>query len=155
MAIFATWQTTRTLRVWYDAGLRFSCTRCGDCCRRAPGEEKHVYLDAADLARLENALGLSRAELLHGHVDRLDEVTLVLKWSETQCSFLGPGGCTVYDARPAQCRTFPFWPENLASEDAWTREVLGKCPGSRDPEARLYSIGELRSLDATHPSKRS
>ncbi len=140
---------------WYDAGLRFSCTRCGDCCRRAPGEEKHVYLETTDLDRLERALGLSRAELLRKHVERLDEVTLVLKWSETACSFLGPDGCTLYEARPAQCRSFPFWPENLASREEWEREVVAKCPGSRDPEARLYTIGEIRSLEETHPTRRS
>lgn len=139
---------------WNDSGLRFSCTRCGDCCRRARGEEKHVYLETADLERLSRALALTRAELMHRHVERLDAVSLVLRWSETACQFLGPDGCTVYDARPAQCRTFPFWPENLASRESWEREVVADCPGSRDPEARLYSLGEIRSLTETRPSGR-
>ena len=27
--------------------------------------------------------------------------------------------CTVYPVRPLQCRTWPFWPENLSSKQSW------------------------------------
>ena len=27
--------------------------------------------------------------------------------------------CTVYEARPRQCRTWPFWDSNLRSVEAW------------------------------------
>jgi Fe-S-cluster containining protein len=37
-------------------------------------------------------------------------------------------GCTVYEARPLQCRTYPFWSELLASEEVW-RETAEGCPG--------------------------
>jgi Fe-S-cluster containining protein len=37
-------------------------------------------------------------------------------------------GCTVYDARPKQCRTFPFWPSVLGSPDAW-ESTAASCPG--------------------------
>ena len=37
-------------------------------------------------------------------------------------------GCTVYQARPLQCRTFPFWESVVVSPEAW--EAVGKeCPG--------------------------
>ena len=36
--------------------------------------------------------------------------------------------CTIYEARPIPCRTFPFWPEHLDSPAAW-RELAGDCPG--------------------------
>jgi len=35
-------------------------------------------------------------------------------------------GCTVYQSRPLQCRTFPFWESTLCSREAW--EYLS-CPG--------------------------
>ena len=38
------------------------------------------------------------------------------------------GGCGVYEARPLQCRTFPFWPSVLASKEAWEETAAG-CPG--------------------------
>lgn len=43
------------------------------------------------------------------------------------CQFLKDGKCSVYEARPTQCRTFPFWPEFM-TDKAWHK--LGEhCPG--------------------------
>ena len=41
-----------------------------------------------------------------------------LSW---RCALLDEekGQCSVYEARPVQCRTWPFWPENLESPEAW------------------------------------
>ena len=36
-------------RVWYDAGLKFQCTRCGACCTGAPG---YVWVNGEEIARL-------------------------------------------------------------------------------------------------------
>jgi Fe-S-cluster containining protein len=49
-------------------------------------------------------------------------------------------GCTVYPARPVQCRTWPFWPENVKSPDAW-EHVCQVCPGSG--HGRVYSVEEI------------
>ena len=42
--------------------------------------------------------------------------------------FLDGARCTVYEARPSQCRTFPFWSENLGPK-GWTAEVRKDCEG--------------------------
>ena len=46
------------------------------------------------------------------------------------CVLLDPmtRGCTVYDDRPRQCRTWPFWDSNLKSPAAWD-EAAEDCPG--------------------------
>ncbi len=36
--------------------------------------------------------------------------------------------CSIYPVRPAQCRSWPFWPTNLAGPDSWNL-VAQKCPG--------------------------
>jgi Fe-S-cluster containining protein len=38
---------------------------------------------------------------------------------EDACAFLDGARCTVYEARPTQCRTFPFWKENLRRRGSW------------------------------------
>jgi Fe-S-cluster containining protein len=45
--------------------------------------------------------------------------------------------CTVYNARPRQCRTWPFWDSNLKTPQDWkyTCEV---CPGSG--KGQLYNL---------------
>jgi Fe-S-cluster containining protein len=41
---------------------------------------------------------------------------------------LGRRVCGVYPVRPLQCRTWPFWPENLRTKASWHRAAKG-CPG--------------------------
>ncbi len=47
------------------------------------------------------------------------------------CIFLKGKLCQVYDHRPTQCRTFPFWPENLKSEKSW-KLAAKACEGIND-----------------------
>lgn len=44
------------------------------------------------------------------------------------CIFWGDQGCSLYEARPLQCRAFPFWPRNLASKEDWD-SAAEDCPG--------------------------
>ena len=128
---------------WYADGLRFTCTQCGDCCR-THGEYAWVFLTPEDTGRLAEKLGLSRAEMLHRYADRDEEgIGHTLKWEKDRCIFLGERGCEVYEARPEQCRTWPFWPENLKKK-VWKEEVEPFCPGAG--EGRLYTLGEIRRI---------
>jgi Fe-S-cluster containining protein len=45
--------------------------------------------------------------------------------------------CTVYDQRPRQCRTWPFWDSNLVNPAAW-RRTCEICPGSG--QGKLYQL---------------
>ena len=60
------------------------------------------------------------------------------------CIFWDPGqGCLVYDARPTQCRTWPFWSENIESPEDWER-TRAVCPGSgRGPVYPVETIQQL------------
>lgn len=45
-----------------------------------------------------------------------------------RCEDTGKTWCTAHKARPAQCRTWPFWPDNLRNEKSWN--YAGKaCEG--------------------------
>ena len=38
--------------------------------------------------------------------------------------------CSLYEARPRQCRTWPFWPENLRTPRGWaSAKHMTPCPG--------------------------
>ncbi len=112
---------------WYAEGLRFTCVEgCIDCCI-THGDHAYVYLEPDDVRRLADHLELNRREFLSRYTVREDEYVM-LRMDEPECLFLGEDGCTVYEARPIQCRTFPFWEENLKSRVRW-KQLARFCPG--------------------------
>jgi Fe-S-cluster containining protein len=116
-------------KIFYSSGLRFECTRCSRCCRHTPG---YVFLSPADLGRLAAAFALPRGEFLRTYCRDVDlglarRVSLKEK-PNLDCILWENGGCSVYEARPLQCRSFPFWSACVASEQEWLLQAKN-CPG--------------------------
>jgi Fe-S-cluster containining protein len=126
---------------FYTGGLRFSCTRCSSCCRYESG---YVFLSREDVDTLAAALDMARGDFTKTWCRwvRLDGETEYLSLKEKlnyDCIFW-KDGCTVYQSRPLQCRTFPFWESILVSAAAW--EGAGReCPGMGQGE--LYSMTRI------------
>jgi hypothetical protein len=59
------------------------------------------------------------------------------------CRFLKDKRCTVYEARPTQCRTWPFWP-SLMNRLSWEHDVMATCPGAG--KGRRYSAQEIHDI---------
>jgi len=125
---------------FYKSGLSFSCKRCSACCRYETG---FVFLSEEDLKKLCNALKLDRKRLLTVYcrwvTDWKGDEALSLKEKSNKDCILWDNGCTVYNARPFQCVSFPFWESILASKEAWENTGLG-CPG--------IGFGALHSKEA-------
>lgn len=125
-------------RNWYDSGLRFECTRCGNCCTGEPG---YVWVNRQEVAQLADYLGISEDEF-RGRFVRMADIRPTLREKDNgDCVFFERGvGCTVYPHRPRQCRSWPFWESNLRTEQTWN-EVCKTCPGAG--RGRLYTIDEI------------
>lgn len=107
--------------------LRFHCTGCGRCC--VGGGERQVWLNGREKQRLAQALQLTESALELVYLDTVAGQWVIRLQSNGQCSFLDDvGQCRVYQARPVQCETYPFWPEILHSETAWQEEAA-RCEG--------------------------
>jgi Fe-S-cluster containining protein len=117
---------SRDASPWYSGGLAFECTRCGHCCTGAPG---YVWVRDAEIARLAEHLGMTREAFSRRFVRQVGPRRSLIERDNGDCVFWDrQDGCTVYEARPEQCRTWPFWPENIESQRAWERAGR-KCPG--------------------------
>ena len=92
---------------WYADGLRFECLRCGRCCTGAPGR---VRVSDEEIAALAARLGLAEAEFRAGYTRRSRGADVLLAEKRNfDCVFFdSEQGCSVYEDRPRQCRTWPF-----------------------------------------------
>jgi Fe-S-cluster containining protein len=117
-----------------EVGLRFACTLCGSCCT---GPSGFVLFTDDEADAMASRLGLTRGEFL----DRYTRDTVLGRSLDEKpsafgndCVFLdreaipGKAVCGLYEARPEQCRTWPFWKSNLESPRRWDRAARG-CPG--------------------------
>jgi Fe-S-cluster containining protein len=128
---------------WFRDGLSFECTRCGACCTGAPG---YVWVHADEIARLAAYRKQTIDQFTRRFVRRVGDQYSLIEKPGGDCVFWDKqAGCTVYPARPVQCQTWPFWPENLESPGAWT-EVTRVCPGSG--QGQWFSLDEIRAAAA-------
>ena len=128
---------------FFDAGLRFGCTQCGQCCTGAPGT---VFMNATESARIATHLGLPVAEFLEKYAYPTEGGHSLREVGDNfACILFREERCTIYDVRPTQCRTFPFWAENVRSEAAWKRTCRA-CPGIG--QGRLYLREEILAIAA-------
>lgn len=127
-------------KTWYHQGLRFKCTGCGKCCI-GPG---YVWLREEDIQNLSKNLNLSRESFLKKYTRRVGfDIALIDNPRSEDCIFLKDKKfCGVYDSRPKQCQTFPWWPDNLKSLSLW-EEVKKTCEGIDHEEAPLIPLHKI------------
>jgi len=110
---------------WWSGGLRFECQGSGKCCV-SHGSDRYVFVTLKDRRRLAATLGMPTRQFTRRYCSK-HEGMFHLGTEEESCVFLDGRRCSVYEGRPTQCRTWPFWPENMRS-GKWGR-VAAFCPG--------------------------
>jgi Fe-S-cluster containining protein len=127
---------------WYAEGLRFECTQCGACCSGAPG---YVWVDEDEIAALATEMGLEVDAFERKFIRRVGKDKSLIEYPDGDCILLDPRTrkCTVYGARPTQCRTWPFWDSTLKKKKDW-KATCEVCPGSG--QGRLYTFEEIEVM---------
>ena len=109
----------------FDASGCDSCA--GNCCI---GESGYIWISKDEIKVLAQHLNISEEET---RVKFLNKMTYKYSIKEKKigennyaCTFfdLQKKQCGIYEARPIQCRTFPFWDYFKENE----KEVYAECP---------------------------
>ena len=140
---------------WWEEGIRFECQGSGKCCL-SRGEYGFVYLTLNDRKRLAAHLKLNLSEFTKRHCKKKDGFYHLLDPpGSPACVFLDENKrCRVYEARPTQCRTWPFWPEAMNAK-TWAKEVKAFCPGVG--KGKIVPAEEIRKIlnDQSQADKQS
>lgn len=129
-----------TKKFWED-GIHFECQGTGRCCT-SRGSYGYVYFTLADRRRLAKHLGISTQSFTLRYCKKTNG-NYHLKDYQGPCQFLKERSCSIYEARPSQCRTWPFWPENMNAR-TWSKEIETFCPGVG--KGKLYTKEDIQKL---------
>lgn len=123
---------------WKKSGIRFECQGSGHCCV-SRDNYGFVYLTLKDRINIAKTLGLSTSKFTKSMCSKTDGI-YHLKSDLGPCIFLKNKKCSIYNVRPTQCKTWPFWPE-VMSPKTWSKEVSSFCPGVG--KGKLWSPSEI------------
>lgn len=122
-----------------DSSVKFSCTGCGKCCGHEPG---YVFLSKEDISLFCKKLELNRKEFLQKYCRKVGSKISLLEKKNYDCVFLVNNQCSVYDARPKQCRTYPFWDEVIRSKQSWQEEAKS-CEGINHADGEIITKDQI------------
>lgn len=144
----------KPVQLTLDSTFQFNCHKgvaCfNECCRNID-----ITLTPYDIVRLKRRLGLSSSELVarytvpfemdhHG----MPGLKMLTKPGSSECVFLTPEGCGVYEDRPAACRYYALGNMGVrkkgeaAVEDVYFVVEESHCLGHAEP--RTQTVREYR-----------
>lgn len=145
---------------WYKDGVRFKCTGCGKCCT---GPKGYIWISREEIEPLAKHLKMtpssfiakytlepSPEDLAHYPNKEALKSKLLLKEvpsknspKDYDCIFLSKEGmCSIYNFRPKQCRTYPYWPDIMRSKRAWANEKR-YCEGIEYVDAPVVAFASI------------
>lgn len=114
--------------------LPFECTACGKCCKTIG----NVFMTPDEVVEAADFLNVTTSAFVKEYSSKIlesstvsslqEEPWILLKDTTTDigpaCIFLDldTNFCKIYEARPVQCSTYPFW-SNVMEVEKWNAEV--------------------------------
>ena len=121
--------------------LRFECSGCGQCCLGHP-DEHYIELAPGEAKTIRRYLDLDKKTFKRDYLVDLPDIGRGLKINQQgRCVLLDENlRCSVYEVRPRQCKTYPFWPELMQTAEAWEGEA-SRCEGIN--QGRVVTIATI------------
>lgn len=89
-------------RIYNQVAAQIDCKTCGNCCK-----EMTPVLKAPDITRLAGELNLTEDEVKEKYLAPCEEKKGSYTFNVKPCPFLEGTVCSVYNARPADCQSYP------------------------------------------------
>ncbi len=111
-----------------------ACASCGGAC--CIGESGYIWVTYQEIQAIAEHLGLSIEEFSQRYLRRAKSRYSLNEYKVEglgyACVFFDTQKriCSIYDVRPKQCRTFPFWEQFKNS----TEDLVQECPGVKIDE---------------------
>ncbi|MEA1891984.1 MAG: YkgJ family cysteine cluster protein [Campylobacterota bacterium] len=105
-----------------------ACSTCeGRCCT---GDSGYIYVSKAEIENISKLLNLEVREFVQRYLFKKGykySIKEIEHNSSYECVFYDreANGCKIYEARPSQCISFPFWDYYKTRID----ELKEECPG--------------------------
>lgn len=121
----------------FEKGIRFQCTRCGECCRSLRSD---LPLSPRDVSRISRHLGLSIGRFVRRYGRHVRETIAypggVLEAPQIflrvppsgRCTFLRGNECVLQSVKPEVCARSPLVGYVAEDRSAWKR-AKEMCPG--------------------------
>ena len=130
-------------KIKYEKGIKFQCQESSNCCV-SRGSHGFVFLSKKDLTRLAKFFKISLINFKTSYCEATNKFLHLKEIKKNgECIFLKDTNCKVYKNRPTQCRTWPFWPENMNSK-IWNKDVVNFCPGIG--KGKLINKGKIENV---------
>ncbi|MBN2426391.1 MAG: YkgJ family cysteine cluster protein [Calditrichaceae bacterium] len=133
----------------YLKNIRFECqSDCVNCCRLTGG---YVYLTESEAEKIAEFLETSKSNFINWFTRTINDRLCLVDGEEEKCVFLDGSKCSIYEVRPLQCRTYPFWKENIKTYERW-KITCSECPGIGKgriiPYEKIIEISKGKTLDS-------
>lgn len=107
-----------------------ACAACGGKC--CTGESGNIFVSKDEITSIAKALNLDESEFRKSFLRKVG-FRLSLKEVPFEggfaCIFFDKDkrNCAIYENRPAQCRSFPFWEYFKTHKEELKKECMGVC----------------------------
>ena len=131
----------------FKNGIKFKCQGSSNCCV-SHGQNGYVYLSLKDAIRIAKYLKLNIDKFKKDYCEYTDGYLHLKEIKKNgECRFLSEKKCTIYKDRPTQCRTWPFWKENMKVKE-WNNNIIKFCPGiGKGNKVSLLKIKKIIKYD--------
>lgn len=112
----------------FKNGIKFKCQGSSNCCV-SHGQNGFVYLSNKDSKKIAEFLNINIKIFISNYCDYTDGYLHLKEINKNgDCRFLKNKRCSIYKYRPTQCKTWPFWSENMNAKE-WNNNIINFCPG--------------------------